>query len=60
MNSLDKNVFIDYTKEFDQKFKSDMKSLNVLPPFTVIHAGARVPQIVEFISKIIHDGYSSM
>lgn len=43
---------------WEQKFNDDMAALNVLPPNVTTRVSEYVPEIVEFVEKIIANGYA--
>lgn len=54
----DLSIFTTLTKEFEDDYNEDMKSLNVLRPCAVSRVSEYVPEIIEFIEKIIGNGYA--
>ncbi|EDW01873.1 cysteine--tRNA ligase, cytoplasmic [Drosophila grimshawi] len=49
----DNSVFEALPRYWEDKFHNDMKSLNILPPDVLTRVSEYVPQIVEFIQRII-------
>lgn len=54
----DLSIFTTLTKEFEDEYNQDMKALNVLRPSVVSRVSEYVPEIIEFIEKIIGNGYA--
>lgn len=57
-NITDLSIFTQLTKEFEEDFNNDMKSLNILRPSAVSRVSEYVPEIIAFIEQIIHNGYA--
>lgn len=52
----DNNIFADLPKHWEGEFHSDMEALNVLPANVVTRVSDYVPEIVDYIGKIIENG----
>lgn len=50
-------VFRELPAYWEEQFDNDMKKLNVLPPSVTTRVSEYVPEIVDFVSKIIDNGY---
>lgn len=55
---IDNSLFMDLPRRFEQEYNNDMERLNVLPPDVVTRVSEYVPEIVEFVKKIINNGYA--
>lgn len=53
----DNEIFQDLPRKFEELFHEDMKALNVLPADVLTRVSEYVPEIVEFVQKIIDNGY---
>lgn len=49
-------IFAELPKFWENEFHKDMKALNVLPPDVLTRVSEYIPQIVEYIEKIIKNG----
>lgn len=58
IDAQDHSIFTDVTKYWEQDFLSDMDTLNVLRPDVITRVTTYVPQIAEFVDKIIAKGYA--
>ncbi|MES1912247.1 MAG: hypothetical protein MHM6MM_004554 [Cercozoa sp. M6MM] len=54
--TLDSEIFLQHSQKFEAAFWDDMRRLNVLPPDHLTRVTEFVPQIVEFVQKIISQG----
>ncbi|EJS42071.1 YNL247W [Saccharomyces arboricola H-6] len=54
----DPEIFRQLPAYWEQKFNDDMLSLNVLPPTVTTRVSEYVPEIIEFVQKIISNGYA--
>ena len=53
----DNSIFASLPKHFEEQFHQDMKALNVLPVDVLTRVSEYVPEIIEFVQKIIDNGY---
>lgn len=42
---------------YENEFLNDMKQLNVLPPDVLVRVSEYIPEIIEYIKKIVENGY---
>ncbi|QHS75681.1 cysteine--tRNA ligase SPAR_N00820 [Saccharomyces paradoxus] len=54
----DPEIFRQLPAYWEQKFNDDMSSLNVLPPTVTTRVSEYVPEIINFVQKIIDNGYA--
>ncbi|PIK48564.1 putative cysteine--tRNA ligase, cytoplasmic isoform X3 [Apostichopus japonicus] len=54
----DKAIYSALTKHFEEEYHKDMASLNVLPADVLTRVSEYVPEVVEFIQKIIDNGFA--
>lgn len=54
----DPEIFKKLPAFWERKFDQDMASLNVLPPTITTRVSEYVPEIIEFVQKIIDNGYA--
>lgn len=54
----DNSIFSSLPKLWEEAFYADMEALNVLPPDVVTRVSEYVPEIVEYIQKIIARGFA--
>lgn len=54
----DNSIFSSLPKKFEDEYNKDMANLNVLPPDAVTRVSEFVPEIIEYIQKIIFNGYA--
>ncbi|VDD92362.1 unnamed protein product [Enterobius vermicularis] len=51
------SVFEKLAKKYENEFLNDMKQLNVLPPDVLVRVSEYIPEIIEYIKKIVENGY---
>uniref|UniRef100_T1KNQ3 Cysteine--tRNA ligase, cytoplasmic n=2 Tax=Tetranychus urticae TaxID=32264 RepID=T1KNQ3_TETUR len=54
----DNDIFIDVPRKYESEFFDDMVELNVAGPGRLTRVSEYVPQIVDYIEKIIKNGYA--
>ena len=54
----DNNIFGELPRYWEEEYHKDMAALNVLPPDCLTRVSEYVPEIVDFIQKIIDRGYA--
>ncbi|KAJ8024001.1 Cysteine--tRNA ligase, cytoplasmic [Holothuria leucospilota] len=54
----DKAIFSALTKHFEEEYHKDMAALNVLPADVLTRVSEYVPEVIEFIQKIMENGYA--
>lgn len=54
----DPSIFRECSSYWERQFDNDMKNLNVLEPTIVTRVSEYIPEIVEFVQKIIDRGYA--
>ena len=54
----DHAIFTSLTNEYEDRFTEDMRSLNVLDPDRVTRVTEYIPQIVDFVKKVIANGFA--
>lgn len=54
----DNSIFSDLPRHYEEEFNKDMEALNVLPADMVTRVSEYVPQIVDYVKKIIDNGYA--
>lgn len=52
------SIFSDLPKYWEEEFHKDMEALNVLPPDVLTRISEYVPEVVDFIKKIIDNGFA--
>lgn len=52
------SIFAELPRQFENSFNSDMEALNVLPADVITRVSEYVPQIVDYVKKIIENGYA--
>ncbi|OCK83114.1 hypothetical protein K432DRAFT_291807 [Lepidopterella palustris CBS 459.81] len=57
IDANDHSIFTKLTQKYEQRFMEDMRSLNVLDPDVVTRVTEYGPQIVEFVEKIVKNGF---
>ncbi|ERE81063.1 cysteinyl-tRNA synthetase, cytoplasmic [Cricetulus griseus] len=53
----DNSIFSKLPKFWEEEFHRDMEALNVLPPDVLTRVSEYVPEIVDFVQKIVDNGY---
>uniref|UniRef100_A0A8C0CMQ9 Cysteine--tRNA ligase, cytoplasmic n=1 Tax=Balaenoptera musculus TaxID=9771 RepID=A0A8C0CMQ9_BALMU len=53
----DNSIFSKLPKFWEAEFHKDMEALNVLPPDVLTRVSEYVPEIVDFVQKIVDNGY---
>ncbi|KAK2099898.1 Cysteine--tRNA ligase, cytoplasmic [Saguinus oedipus] len=53
----DNSIFSELPKFWEEEFHRDMEALNVLPPDVLTRVSEYVPEIVNFVQKIVDNGY---
>ncbi|XP_045870513.1 cysteine--tRNA ligase, cytoplasmic isoform X2 [Meles meles] len=53
----DNSIFSRLPKFWEEDFHRDMEALNVLPPDVLTRVSEYVPEIVDFVQKIVDNGY---
>ncbi|TKC52264.1 hypothetical protein EI555_000383 [Monodon monoceros] len=53
----DNSIFSKLPKFWEAEFHKDMEALNVLPPDVLTRVSEYVPEIVDFVRKIVDNGY---
>lgn len=54
----EKSIFAALSQYWEEQFHIDMDSLNVLPADALTRVSEYVPEIIEFVEKIIQNGYA--
>ncbi|KAK3984348.1 tRNA synthetases class I (C) catalytic domain-containing protein [Cladorrhinum sp. PSN332] len=57
IDSDNHKIYLELTQTFERRFFEDMKALNVLPPDVLTRVTEYVPQVVEFVEKIVANGF---
>ncbi|KAF2279887.1 uncharacterized protein EI97DRAFT_369035 [Westerdykella ornata] len=58
IDANDHSVFTKLTQKYEARFNEDMRNLNVMDPDVVTRVTEYGPQIVEFVQRIIDNGYA--
>ena len=58
IDTSDQTIFTDLTRYMEQEFTQDMDNLNVLRPDVVTRVTDYVPQIADFVEKIVDKGFA--
>lgn len=58
ISSSDFSLFRTLTRNFETRFLEDMRFLNVLDPDELTRATSYIPEIIQFIEKIIDNGFA--
>lgn len=53
----DHSIFTKLTRHWEEEFYKDMTALNVLPPDVVTRVSEFVPEIVDYVAKIVEAGF---
>nr|XP_045010671.1 cysteine--tRNA ligase, cytoplasmic isoform X3 [Jaculus jaculus] len=53
----DNSIFSKLPKFWEEEFHKDMEALNVLPPDVLTRVSEYIPEIVNFVQKIVDNGY---
>jgi len=53
----DHSIFTSLAKKYEIEFLQDMRILNVLPPTILTRVSEYVPEIIEYVERIIKNGY---
>uniref|UniRef100_A0A914PYA4 Cysteine--tRNA ligase, cytoplasmic n=1 Tax=Panagrolaimus davidi TaxID=227884 RepID=A0A914PYA4_9BILA len=54
----DHSIFAKLAKKFENEFMQDMDLLNVMPPHILTRVSEYVPEIIEYVEKILNNGYA--
>uniref|UniRef100_A0AC34GP63 Cysteine--tRNA ligase n=1 Tax=Panagrolaimus sp. ES5 TaxID=591445 RepID=A0AC34GP63_9BILA len=54
----DHSIFEKLAKKFENEFMQDMNLLNVMPPHILTRVSEYVPEIIEYVEKIINNEYA--
>ncbi|ESP02550.1 hypothetical protein LOTGIDRAFT_237933 [Lottia gigantea] len=54
----DNSIFQQLPRQFEELYHKDMKALNVLPPDVLTRVSEYIPENVEYVEKIIKNGYA--
>jgi len=57
-DTSDQSIFTNLTQAMEKAFNDDMTALNVLPPDAVTRVTEYVPQIINFVQRIIDKGFA--
>lgn len=58
IDGTDHTIFTDVTKYWEAEFMGDMDALNVMRPDVITRVTTYVPQIADFVEKIIQKGFA--
>ncbi|KAI6785025.1 cysteine--tRNA ligase-like protein [Emericellopsis cladophorae] len=58
IDTADQTMFTDLTRSMEDLFHEDMDALNVLRPSVITRVTEYVPQIVDFVEKIVSKGFA--
>lgn len=56
-NVTDNSIFASLPRHYEAEFHKDMTALNILPPNVLTRVSEYVPEIIDFIKKIIDNGF---
>lgn len=51
------SIFAELPKLYEKKFHEDMDALNVLPPDVLTRVSEYIPEVIEYVQKIIDQGF---
>ncbi|XP_074660853.1 cysteine--tRNA ligase, cytoplasmic-like isoform X2 [Tubulanus polymorphus] len=54
----DNSIFAELPKKFEEEYHEDMESLNVLPPDVLTRVSEYIPEVIEFVQKIIDNDFA--
>lgn len=57
IDSEDHSIFTTLTKKYEDRFYRDMRELNVMDPDTITRVTEYMPQIVQYVEKIVDNGF---
>lgn len=57
MDSNDHKIYLERTQKFERRFFEDMDALNVLRPDQLTRVTEYVPQIAQFVEKVVANGF---
>ena len=57
-NAKDQTIFTSLTKEYENRFTENMRALNVLDPDDITRVTEYIAQIVQFIEKVLSNGFA--
>jgi cysteinyl-tRNA synthetase len=58
IDTSDQTIFTDLTRFMEGEFTDDMNALNVLEPDVVVRVTDYVPQIAEFVERVVEKGFA--
>ncbi|KAF3011742.1 hypothetical protein E8E14_010733 [Neopestalotiopsis sp. 37M] len=58
IDTSDQTIFTDLTKYMEQEFTDDMDNLNVLRPDVITRVTEYVPQIADFVERLVQKGFA--
>ena len=54
----DYSIFNSLSREYEKYYFDDMKALNIMDPDVITRVSEFIPQIVDYVQKIINNGYA--
>src|SRR6218665_207400 len=54
----DNDIFISVPRFYENEYNEDMKALNILPPDCITRVSEFIPEIVDYVQKIIDNGFA--